>query len=42
MVNSVNINFDLPVAFQFINCLQSHEKAALILVVLRAVLIMNI
>lgn len=37
MVNGVNINFNLPVAFQFINCLQAHEKAALILMVLRAV-----
>lgn len=36
MVNGINMNFNLPVAFQFINCLQAHEKAALVLVVLRA------
>lgn len=36
MVNGININFNLPVTYHFINCLQSHEKAALILVVLRA------
>lgn len=36
MVNGININFNLPVAFHFINCLQAHEKAALVLVVLRA------
>lgn len=37
MANGINVSFNLPVAFHFINCLQSHEKAALILMVLRAV-----
>lgn len=37
MINGINITFNLPVAHHFINCLQSHEKAVLILMVLRAV-----
>lgn len=37
MVNKVNKSFNLPVAFHFINCLQAHEKAALLMMVLRAV-----
>lgn len=37
MVNGINKSFHLPVAFQFINCLQKYEKAALIMLVLRAV-----
>lgn len=37
MVNGVNLSFNLPVAFHFINCLQAHEKTALLLIVLKAV-----
>lgn len=37
MVNGFNLKFNIPVAFHFINCLQSHEKAALIIMALRAV-----
>lgn len=37
MVNGVNLPFNLPVAFHFINCLQSHEKAAFLTIVLKAV-----
>lgn len=37
MVNGVNLSFNLPVAFHFINCLQAHEKAALLIIVLKAV-----
>lgn len=37
MVNGINAKFNLPVAFEFINCLQSHEKAAMILMVLKTV-----
>lgn len=35
MVNGVNVSFNIPVAYHFINCLQAHEKAALVLMVLR-------
>lgn len=37
MVNGINIPFHIPVGFHFINCLQSCEKAALIMLALRAV-----
>lgn len=37
MVNGINVSFNVPVAFHFINCLQAHEKAALLKVVLTAV-----
>lgn len=37
MVNGVNNSFNIPVAFHFINCLQAYEKAALLILVLRAV-----
>lgn len=36
MVNGVNMQFNIPVAYHFINSLQAHEKAALILFVLTA------
>lgn len=35
MVNGVNVSFNIPVAYHFINCLQAHEKAALVLILLR-------
>lgn len=34
MVNGINIRFNLPIQFEFINCLQSHEKPAMILMAL--------
>lgn len=37
MVNGINVPFNVPVAFHFINCLQAHEKAALLKIVLTAV-----
>lgn len=36
MVNGINVKFNIPVAMHFINCLQSHEKAALISIVVEA------
>lgn len=36
MVNGVNKSFNLPFAHHFINCLQAHEKAALLTIVLKA------
>lgn len=36
MVNGINLQFNIPVAYHFINCLRAHEKAALILIVLNA------
>lgn len=35
MVNGINIKFNLPIQFEFINSLQSHEKAAMILMALK-------
>lgn len=37
MVNGINLSFNLPVAFHYINCMQAHEKAALLIIVLKAV-----
>lgn len=37
MVNGTNVKFNLPISFEFINCLQSTEKAAMIITVLKAV-----
>lgn len=37
MVNGINVSFNIPVAHHFINCLQSHERAALMSLVLRKV-----
>lgn len=35
MVNGINVKFNLPIQFEFINSLQSHEKAAMILLALK-------
>lgn len=37
MINGLNIKFNLPVAYHFVNSLLAHEKASLISIVLRAV-----
>lgn len=35
MVNGINVKFNLPIQFEFMNCLQSHEKTAMILMALK-------
>lgn len=35
MVNGINVKFNLPIQFEFINSLQSHEKAGMILMALK-------